>query len=115
MATGSLDRTVLLCDAANPAPENARILYGEANPIRLVRFINGGQHLVTLADGGKVIYWDVATGSPMQEYQIAQGIASSLAVSGDGRRVVIGSSDGRITLFELEPALPQPALATVSG
>jgi serine/threonine protein kinase len=115
LATGSLDRTVLLCDAANPSPETARILYGEANPIRLLRFLNSGQHLVTVADGGKVIYWDVATGSPMQEYQIAQGIASSLAVSGDGRRVAVGSSDGRITLFELEPALPQPAHATVSG
>ena len=47
-----------------------------------------------------MILWDARAAVAVAEFHLSDRLATSVAISPDGRRVVTGSSDGKLSLYE---------------
>ena len=72
-----------------------------------------GRFIVTA--GGKVYIWETATGSRVQLGHIEEGSLYGTAFSADGRKVVVGGSDGRLGLFECPVCVPLDELMNLAA
>ena len=70
-----------------------------------------GQTLISAA-GTDIRYWDVRTRRETSKLNARAGMFSSIALSGDGRRLAAGASDGRITIWDVAS---HQELATLEG
>ena len=59
-----------------------------------------GQTLIS-AGGTDIRYWDVRTRRETSKLNARAGMFCSIALSGDGRRLAAGASDGRITIWDI--------------
>ena len=98
LATAGLDRTVVLWDAARPTADTAVSMTGHADKPRVVTYLDDGT-LFSVGESGQAILWDPSAGVKLHEYRLGHGVASAVAASPDGTRVVTGGSDGRVALF----------------
>ncbi|MCE9531565.1 MAG: serine/threonine protein kinase [Planctomycetes bacterium] len=110
LATVGLDRQVVLWDPLTPNDETAIVLSGHTNNLRLIQFLPGGKHLASVGENGQVFFWDVQRAHVVQDYLLEVSMVYSLAMSGDGRLVVAGFSNGQIAFFNLQPNLPASSL-----
>jgi WD40 repeat protein len=56
--------------------------------------------LVSVSVAGHMLLWDPRAAVSVAEFHLSDRLATSLAISPDGRRVATGSSDGRLSLFD---------------
>jgi WD40 repeat protein/serine/threonine protein kinase len=71
-------------------------------------FGSGGRLVLTRGYDGTARLWEVATGKPIGSLPGREGV-SMIATSPDGRKLVVGSRQGRIALFDA----PQPLTGDV--
>lgn len=99
LASGSQDQTAILWDAATFRP--LRALRGHQAEVRALAFLPGGQRLVTISGDGSLRLWDAATGAEVGRYQ-GRIRLNALAVSPDGRAILVGTEQGEI--YQFDPA-----------
>lgn len=92
IATGSHDNAARLWDA-----DSGRLLRVLSRPgdqnIMGVRFLAGGQRLLTVAQGGHLREWDVTTGQPLRSMLVGQVQSMDVAPAA-GRAVIAHWKDG---------------------
>ena len=69
--------------------------------IRQVRFSPDGKTLTSVCDGGRVIFWDLATNQKSRELQLPTAGVCSIALTLDARYLAAGTSDGMVDLFRM--------------
>jgi WD40 repeat protein len=106
LAFGGLDQAVRLWDMDGPEPREWAVLIGHPGVIRLVQFHPDGKTLISVCDGGRMILWDVLTGSKQREWLLPRSRLYSVALTHDGRYLATGFSDS-IVLFRLYPRREQ--------
>lgn len=111
LACAGLDKEVVLWDGNDLKGGSQVSLNGHTDHLRLVQYLNDGT-LVSVSQSGHIIFWDQAAGIVFSEWRISERMASCLAVSPDGRRVASGTSDGRVSVFDVARV---HAGATVQG
>jgi WD40 repeat protein len=103
LAFGGVDQRVRLWDYSGSA-EDCAVLQGHAGVVRLVQFNPDGKTLLSLCDGGRVIRWNVSTGTKEREWLLPRGrVYNGVAFTHDGRYLAAGDSAGCVTLFRLYP------------
>jgi WD40 repeat protein len=108
LASASTDTTVRIWDVATRA--TVAVLRGHTQPVNAVAYLPGGSRLLTAGADGQVILWDaerrvsLATARPDPRRQRANDPAAdainTMAVSPDGRWVVIGRENGDVVRYE---------------
>jgi WD40 repeat protein/serine/threonine protein kinase len=71
--------------------------------------------VMTGAAGGKVQFWQTATGLPFGESLKHRGGAWAVAISSDGERAVSGGLDGGVTLWNVRTGRPLRALPSLGN
>ena len=99
LAAAGLDRAVVLWDAASPKAETTVSLAGHADPIRTVQYLRDGM-LASVSMAGHMILWDPRAAVGVAEFHLSDRLATSVAISPDGRRVATGSSDGKLSVYD---------------
>ncbi len=99
IATTGLDRNVIVWDAAKPRPESAFPLVGHNDNLRQARFLTNGQ-LLSVGESGHVILWDPATSMKVHEFKVPSTMTLSMAISNEGKRIICGSADGKVSIFD---------------
>jgi WD40 repeat protein/serine/threonine protein kinase len=77
-----------------------------------VRIVNDGQTVLTASRFGKVRFWDVATGMPMGKVLEHPSWISTLAMSPDDTRLVVGCEDKTARLWNVQA---RESYATLAG
>jgi WD40 repeat protein len=101
LAFGGLDQTVRLCAVTEKGLQRAAVLRGHLGVIRQVRFSPEGKSLASICDGGRVIFWDLATNKKSREWQLPTAGVCSVALTLDTRYLAAGTSDGMVDLFRM--------------
>lgn len=99
LAVVGLEKVVALWDPEDPKEETSTTLTGHTHQLRFVQYAADGT-LVSVAQNGQTILWDTATATVLAEFQLSDRMAASFAASADGKKVAIGSTDGRVALFD---------------
>jgi serine/threonine-protein kinase len=99
LAAAGLDKAVVLWDAVSPKSETTISLAGHADPVRAVQYLRDGL-LASVSMSGHMILWDARAAVSVAEFHLSDRLATSVAISPDGRRVATGSSDGKLSLYE---------------
>ncbi len=93
VVTGSRDRTVRIWDAASGQPLSSPLRH--ARPVYHAVFSTDGQRLLTVTDDGMTRLWDLI---PRDLVQPLQTLASTTALSPDGRVAAVVEKDGAVKL-----------------
>jgi serine/threonine-protein kinase len=101
MAIGSLDQTVRIFDMNSPQLRQKAVLKGHLGVVRQVQFSPDSRTLVSVCDGGRVIAWNVTSGTMSHELQLPKGRMCSVAFTLDGRYMAAGASDGLVKIFRI--------------
>jgi WD40 repeat protein len=93
LATGGVeDPSIRLWDLKSPNPQNdPRLLQGHGRPVRSLAFSADGRRLVSGAQDGFALVWDLTVDSLPSPIKLAGGFIKAVAISADGRYVVTGS------------------------
>jgi serine/threonine protein kinase/WD40 repeat protein len=67
-----------------------------------LRMQTTGAHVVTFSDDRDVAVWDAATGAEVMRIRIGQAVIEDAALTDDGGRLVVATSDGRITDWPMD-------------
>jgi serine/threonine-protein kinase len=100
LAVGGLDKQVVLWDADDPKEGSCISLTGHSQHLRLVQYLTEGT-LLSIAQSGQSIVWDTTTAMKLTEFQLSERLATSLAVNSDGKMIATGTSDGKLSLFDV--------------
>jgi eukaryotic-like serine/threonine-protein kinase len=104
-------KSVVVWDANNPRRDTSITLEGHTEQVRYVRYLPDST-LISIDQVGHVIMWDAPAGLAMAEFQLSDRMATTVAVSADGKRIATGSPDGRVAIFE---TVRVPSAVTVGG
>ena len=99
LAAAGLDKAVVLWDASDPKESTTITLTGHSDHVRAVQYLKDGM-LATVSVSGHMLLWDPRAAVSVAEFHLSDRLATSLAISPDGRRVATGSSDGRLSIFD---------------
>jgi len=99
LAVGSLDQSVRILDSPNFRQK--AVLKGHLGVVRQVQFSPDGKTLASVCDGGRVICWNVFSGTKIHELQLPKGRMCSVAFTLDGRYLAAGASDGIVKIFRI--------------
>jgi WD40 repeat protein len=100
LAAGGLDKQLVLWDSDDPKEETCVSLTGHAHHLRLVQYLADGM-LLSIGQNGQAIVWDPTAAIQMTEFQLSDRMPSSLAVSANGKLIATGSSDGKMSIFDV--------------
>ena len=81
-------------------PGGAATFPGDFYGVDGLALLPDGQTLISAA-GTDLCFWDVRTGRQTNKLNARSGLFSGLALSADGRRLAAGTSDGRITIWDV--------------
>jgi len=104
IATGSLDASVRLWNAADGAP--IRALRAHSAPIRSLAFDTTGRRLATGGDDKKVFIWDVSSGTRLLEINDFNNSVFAIAFSADGDKLATASRDKRLMIWSARDGRP---------
>jgi WD40 repeat protein len=99
LATGSLHSTVKLWDLVS---HQEQLTLPEQASVKAVSFADAGQKLIVANGQGSVTLWDRASQQPTKIHDGGENPLLSLATTADGRRVLAGSIDGTVNLWDLD-------------
>jgi WD40 repeat protein len=99
LATGSLHQRVKIWDMAN---HEEQLTLPEQGGVKAVSFADAGRKLMVANGQGGVTMWDRASQQPTEIYGSGLNPLLSLAATTDGRRVVAGSIEGTVNLWDLD-------------
>lgn len=97
IASGSYDQTVRIWDPR--APERAVMTFKHAAAIEDILALPSGTTLLTAADN-RITVLDLVAAKPITTLRSHQKTVTSLALSANGTRVLSGSLDGHVKIFE---------------
>lgn len=107
VVSGSKDTTLVLWNTRT-GRQNLKytansINVGHTAAVRSVAFSPDNTTIISAAEDGYIIVWDKASGKEVRAVGgIDQSIQElSIAVTSDGRRVLAGSSNGRLTIWDI--------------
>jgi hypothetical protein len=112
LASGSLDQTVRLWDAATRT--HLRTIEGHTNYVLSVAFSPDGGTLASGSQDAAARLWDAATGDSVQSLEGHTNYVTGVAFGPDGRSLASGSWDGTVLLWNLIPAVNTNTSAIVS-
>jgi len=92
-------------------PGEAATFPGHSGWIGALALLPDGQTLIS-AGGTDLCFWDVRTRRDTSKLNLRAGMFCSIALSGDGRRLAAGASDGRISIWDVAS---HQELATFEG
>ena len=93
LATGGRDNKIVIWRL--PGGEKLKDLEGHTDAVTSLAFGEGGK-LVSASTDGTYRVWDVATGLEIAAVNPDLKALSRVALSSKGRRIIVGSSDGRV-------------------
>lgn len=67
-----------------------------------LRIQTTGAHIVTFSDDRDVAVWDATTGAEVMRIRIGQAVIEDAALTDDGGRLMVATSDGRITDWPMD-------------
>jgi WD40 repeat protein len=108
VASGSVDNTVRLWDAATGAP--LQVLEGHSSSVCSVAFSPDGKQVASGSVDNTVRLWDAATGAPLQVLEGHSSSVCSVAFSPDGKQVASGSLDKTVRLWDAATGAPLQVL-----
>lgn len=112
---------VVLWDVTNPrAPVKGTTLTGHRDTVKTVSFSPDGRTLATGGRDGALRLWDVATGKPLAEQQIAEKSTLRFAVrfpsSGNLLATMAGGYDAKVRMWDVsDPRAPRPVGEGIDG
>ena len=112
MASGSLDRTLILWDTTTGAQKNT--LTGHRGKIWTCAFAPDGKTLASACTRGEVKLWDVETANENQTFKIG-GDIQSLAFTPDGKSLIVGNQSGLLVQQDLVTGETNTLTTTNSG
>jgi TIR domain len=95
------DGTVRRYDPRAQASE----VVGDGSPADAVTITSDGEVILTASPGGMLRRWTRRTSAPPQTRMIDAAV-TALAIDGTGDRVLVGSEDGRVWLYDLTGSVP---------
>jgi WD40 repeat protein len=110
--SGSQDRTVRLWNVESG--QEARLLAGHKATVSSVAFSPDGRRAFSANWDRTVRVWDVASGSELKRLDL-QAPVLSMALSRDGRRVLLGSNDGVLADGHVQGGRGQGGMAGAAG
>eukprot|EP00873_Tetraselmis_striata_P021510 jgi/Tetstr1/441774/TSEL_029991.t1 len=110
VASGSVDATVRLWDAASGAA--VALVGGYSGSVTSVAFSPDGKTVASGSNYKTVRLWDAASGAAVATLAGHSSVVFSVAFSPDGKTVASGSADGTVRLWD---AASGAAVATLAG
>ena len=95
-----LDATVRVWDAMTGRQVVA--LHGHTNTVDAVRFLPGGQYLLSASWDGTIRRWDLDDGAEVSRYSVPDAQVYMIDLLPGGAQFVSASSDGVIRLWDIE-------------
>lgn len=100
IATGAWDRFAMVWDAETG--QELRVFDGHRASINVVAFTGDGKSVLSGGYGGYVWLWPVDASAGEARLIASTGFpVNDMAVSGDGRVLVVGAADGKVRAFAL--------------
>lgn len=101
LATASADKTVRIWSVKNGPMENPDATQYESEPLTACAFSPDNQRLVWASASRKIKVFAANGRDYQQEFGDAPDWVSSLSVSADGKLLIAGSLDGKLTVWDL--------------
>jgi WD40 repeat protein len=94
---------MVLWDFSGKGPEGSRplVLSGHTERVDAFAWQSGGEHLLSGGRDWRLVLWRPGRAREPIDVQMTDGEISAMRWSPDGKRVVIGEKQGRVSLFEL--------------
>lgn len=100
LATGGSDRLVMLWEL--PTGRHLGTLKGHTKGVQCVQCF-GDDLLLTVAFGGNLRIWNLATHESLMSFDLAASAsASAFSFSADGKKLAVGTDKGSVEIFDLE-------------
>jgi WD40 repeat protein len=101
LLTGARDGVIRLWDPTASRPFPRGELAGQSSAIRILVVTTDGRTLTSVAEGPKVVHWDLAAGRPTREWSLPSVSPTGLAVTVDGRYMAMGRVDGALEVYRV--------------
>lgn len=102
IAIGATDGTVRVLDRDSGNLVKAWTAHEGAVPaVAFAPVTNGPKQLATIGADGHLRTWNAETGERLANIQGAPGALEALAFSADAKRVVVGATDGKVTVWNV--------------
>jgi WD40 repeat protein len=94
---------LVLWDFTGKGPEGSRplVLSGHTDRVDAFAWQSGGEHLLSGGRDWRLVLWRPGRAREPIDVQMADGEISAMRWSPDGKRVVVGEKQGRVSLFEV--------------
>jgi WD40 repeat protein len=100
LITGGRDGVIRLMDPGSARPGPRGDLPSQSAGIRLLVVTADGKTMVSVADGPRVVHWDLAAGRPVREWGLPT-VQTPVAVTRDGRYLAMSRIDGKIEVYRV--------------
>ena len=98
IASGSLDKTVVVYDVANQ--KSLLVYQGHTGAVTTVAWSPDGKYIASASTDRTIHIWNAASGKDVLILSGHSAAVTSVAWSPDGRRIVSGSDDGTVRIWD---------------